>query len=475
MHFTEQVHWADGLFLQPHHFQILQRNMIENVRNERNFYLPYKYGLIDLDINRDALLSRRVVINSFSAIMPDGQELSMPGNCTLSPLNIDKPTSLTDNVLVVYLVLPSYSAQSGNLATPAHPRGLYQLKENHVYDENSGDNEIVLMTRRMNPYLEVRRDRIANGSYIPLMRLNWISYQGQEPVLVLDDEYMPPFMLLSPECQVSRLVNELLFLIKNYREHLLEGLENSNFENKPVQGEAIIKLMQLNILSEAHTQLTNTVMLYKIAPFTIYNEISVLLSKLQSLDFHHQLQTIPTYNHDDALPQFKWLIEQIKTQLSAESQVSYFTRVDFILTKNPQILVAVLDDVELLPNSELYLMFTVTNPSEKLIKEVLSGDNLRVLDSSSIDMRMRGFKLIFQRFAPRQLPTVAGSMCFKIDIEETPEFYANIQKDRVLIIDRAIDVFENLQASLFVINSNNNKGGNAAGKTGGDTTGKSKK
>lgn len=474
MHFTEQVHWADGLFLQPHHFQILQRNLIESVRNERSFYLPYKYGLIDLDINRDALLSRRVVINSFSAIMPDGQELSMPGNCTLSPLNIDKPTSLTDNVLVVYLVLPSYSAQSGNLSTPSHPRGLYQLKENHVYDENSGDNEIVLITRRMNPYLEVQRERIANSSYIPLMRLNWISYQGQEPVLVLDEEYMPPFIMLSPKCQISLLVNELLFLIKNYREHLLEGLENSNFESKPVQGSDLLKLMQLSILSEAHTQLTNTVMLYKITPFAIYNEIAVLLSKLQALDFNHQLPNIPTYNHDDALPQFKWLVEQIKTQLSADSQVSYFTRVDFILTKNPQILVAVLDDVELTQNSELYLMLKVTNPSEKLIKEVLVGDNLRVLDSSSIEMRMRGFKLVFQRFAPRQLPSVAGSMCFKIDIAETPEFYTNVQKDRVLIIDRAIDIFENLQASLFVINSNTNQGGNGSSLTSNETKGKGK-
>lgn len=463
MHFTEQVHWADGLFLQPHHFQILQRSIIESVRNERNFYLPYKYGLIDLDINRDALLNRRVVIKSFSAIMPDGQEISMPGNCILSPLNIDKPTSLTDNVLMVYLVLPSYSTQNGNLSTPTHPQGLYKLKENHVYDENSGDNEIVLMTRQMTPYLETQRDRIANSSYIPLMRLNWISYQGQEPVLVIDDEYMPPFILLSPECQISMLVNELLFLIKNYREHLLEELESINFENKPVQGSDIFKLMQLTILSESHTLLTNTVMLYKITPFSIYNEITILLSKLQALDFHHKLTNIPTYNHDDALPQFKWLIEQIKTLLSTESDVSYLTRVDFILTKNPQILVAVLDDVELQQNSELYLVFNVTNPSEQLIKEVLLGDNLRVLDSSSIDMRMRGFKLVFQRFAPRQIPSTSGSMCFKIDIAETPDFYANVQKDRVLIIDRAVDFFENLQASLFVINSNKSTKNNVVG------------
>ena len=88
MRFDEILHWTDGLFLQPHHLQYLQRAIFKYERKNRLTYMPYPYGLIDFELDTDALSSLRVIVKRFSAVMPDGTEISMPGNVVLAPLDL---------------------------------------------------------------------------------------------------------------------------------------------------------------------------------------------------------------------------------------------------------------------------------------------------------------------------------------------------------------------------------------------------
>ena len=43
----EQVHWHEGLFLQPHHLQMMQRQVIDQFGAERGLAMPYPWGLIE--------------------------------------------------------------------------------------------------------------------------------------------------------------------------------------------------------------------------------------------------------------------------------------------------------------------------------------------------------------------------------------------------------------------------------------------
>ena len=55
MRFDEQVHWSEGLFLQPHHLQRMQRLLEDLSRKQRQLVLPFAYGWCDLEIDLDAL------------------------------------------------------------------------------------------------------------------------------------------------------------------------------------------------------------------------------------------------------------------------------------------------------------------------------------------------------------------------------------------------------------------------------------
>ena len=51
MRFTQPVHWAEGLFLQPQHLQRLQQNAAQDSFALFSLHQPYPYGVIELELS----------------------------------------------------------------------------------------------------------------------------------------------------------------------------------------------------------------------------------------------------------------------------------------------------------------------------------------------------------------------------------------------------------------------------------------
>ena len=116
MRFEEDVHWTDGLFLQPHHLQRMQYALHSRLRAERAALTPFPYGLVDFEIDDDALANGRVVVKRLSALMPGGEEISMPGNAVIPPLDISEELENHRECILVSLALPLWSELDANLA-----------------------------------------------------------------------------------------------------------------------------------------------------------------------------------------------------------------------------------------------------------------------------------------------------------------------------------------------------------------------
>ena len=55
-----QIHWHEGLFLQPHHLQRFQKNVFDLVAHERALNWSYPYGVIDARLSQDDLENQRI-------------------------------------------------------------------------------------------------------------------------------------------------------------------------------------------------------------------------------------------------------------------------------------------------------------------------------------------------------------------------------------------------------------------------------
>ena len=67
-----QVHWHEGLFLQPHHLQCMQRNLTESTATERKLAYAYPYGVVESKLSSDALENMLLQFDSLRAVMPSG-------------------------------------------------------------------------------------------------------------------------------------------------------------------------------------------------------------------------------------------------------------------------------------------------------------------------------------------------------------------------------------------------------------------
>ena len=78
-----QIHWHEGLFLQPHHLQRFQKNVFDLVASERLLAWNYPYGAVAAQISRDELENQRIRFDQLHVVMPSGLEIDFRGmrNC----------------------------------------------------------------------------------------------------------------------------------------------------------------------------------------------------------------------------------------------------------------------------------------------------------------------------------------------------------------------------------------------------------
>ncbi|MFN7337553.1 MAG: type VI secretion system baseplate subunit TssK, partial [bacterium] len=112
------VHWHEGLFLQPHHLQAMQREQFDNQSRERRLSNPYPYGVIDMKWSSDALENMLVRIDRLRAIMPSGAEIDVPGNTDLAALDIKRIFQSSSSGFTVSIAVPLWQGARANTVEP---------------------------------------------------------------------------------------------------------------------------------------------------------------------------------------------------------------------------------------------------------------------------------------------------------------------------------------------------------------------
>ena len=149
-----RVVWNEGMLLTPHHFQ-QSDNYHEDLLNSRiTSLIPYEWGILDLQINRDAIANGFVEILSCSGVWPDGLSMSFPQmGAAPDPRPVEDHFSSSANSLDVYLAIPSkrvgaanFQANGGASSTTIR----YLQDSGNVVDETSGENEQQLAFARGN-------------------------------------------------------------------------------------------------------------------------------------------------------------------------------------------------------------------------------------------------------------------------------------------------------------------------------------
>jgi type VI secretion system ImpJ/VasE family protein len=449
MRFEQQLHWHDGQFLQPHHFQYFQRELTSFTRRTRELSLPYAWGFINLEIDNEAVAGARVVVRQFSACLPGGLELSQPGNCALPSLDLSPALKSNPRSITVYLAAPNWSELEPNMAEDAGAANkLYSTQKQRVRDENTGGSEITLLTRMVNARLLTSLDEAQDMRAIPLARLNVEVRGADEYTVSIDQSFCPPFIAMAGAVPLLNLVSNLMVDLRRCRDKLFQTFSTGG----PEGGQVSIPLLRLIAVNRAQTRMSVLMDALAsssaISPFDFYLELCSCLAELSACSPKNAVPDIKPYKHDDPFPCFSEVIADIRSFLTAEGGADY-SRIEFTATDNGQYLEAKLGTEEIVKAKDLYLAVKAGLEEDRLARELEQGDTFKLTNPKNKALRARGVKLTHERFPPRFLPVLPNTVWFKLDTAESPRVWLAICEERGIAIDWAHGLFPGLEATLF--------------------------
>ena len=449
MRFEEFLHWNDGQFLQPHHFQYIQRVNAEYNRLNRHFSMPYPFGLINFELDLEALSGCRVVIRRFSAVMPDGLELSTPGNCILQPLDLREILKKHPPELTIYLAVPLWSEYEGNLGDEINRSGhkLYLTQQKRYRDENSGDNEITLITRRINARLLTDLNELRDMQTLPLLKLTVVTHDNTESAVSLNEAYIPPFMLLTKDCPLLDTAIGLVVDIRRCRDKTLNDVTLAKITGENLSGINIHRILRLKALNLYEARLSSLLISGYITPFDLYLELISFLSELMSIDPMNSVKEIKRYVHEDGAPQFKDLMNDIRSFIRQEGGLGY-RKVPFVL--EGEYLYAPFETQDIGAVEDIYLAVKTEADEREVISALDLGDTFKLISRSAKTMRNRGIKLTHIRFPPRFLPILNNTLWFKLDLEASARVWREICEEKGILIDYVDTLFPGLEIALYV-------------------------
>jgi type VI secretion system ImpJ/VasE family protein len=463
MRFEELLHWNDGQFLQPHHFQYVQRIDAEYTRLNRRFFMPYPYGLLDFELDLEALKGGRVTLRRFSAVMGNGLELSMPGNCILKPLDLSAALKNNPDELTVYVAVPQWSELEANLADESKPaeKKIYLPQRKMVRDENSGSDEITIITRKINARLVTDYDDNKDMQLLPITKLTVVSSDVGKIILKTNEKYIPPFMMLTTDDPLFHMTVNLVADLHRCCDKLRNTLDapvyaatDETFSYSDILND-VKSMLLLRILNLYESRLSSLVVDSFITPFGLYVELTSFLSELMAVNPHNSIREIKRYNHDDRMPVFTELFKDILSFIRSEGEAGYI-RLNFSNVEGSEYLFVPIKPDDVANVSDLYLSVKTSDAmnaagAQTTIHALEQGDTFKLINPSAKSQRIRGIKLSEVRYPPRFLPVIDDALWFKLDIVDSARVWRVMCEEKGMIIDCARDLFHDLQASLFIM------------------------
>lgn len=430
------VHWHEGMFLRPHHFQAAQRNFFYLSQRGEKWDLHYNWGLRAVDLDLDALSNYRLVVRALRARLRDGTLVSIPEDGALTPLDLKAAFEGNNNV-TVYLAVPIANLGKANVAAGGSADGVrYLLDTQDLEDENTGVNPQPIQLRLLNLKLLLSTQDHAGYEVLPLARIE--KSQRAEATPQLDETYIPPVLACESWKPLwAGIIQTIYDRIGKKIELLSQQVVSRGITFDSVaQGDQLI-FSQLRVLNEAYSVLSVLAFAEGLHPLEGYTELCRIVGQLAIFGATRRPPDLPRYDHDDLGACYYRVKQYIDMLLNILVEPEYKER-GFIGA-------GLRMQVSLEPSwlESIWQMFVgVQSPlsTEENIRLLTRAGQLdmKIGSSDRVDEIFRlgqaGLKFAHSPRPPRALPSIPGLVYYQINRESQLEEWANIQRSLTLAL-----------------------------------------
>jgi type VI secretion system protein ImpJ len=433
-----QIHWCEGLFLQPHHLQYMQNSLAENIAHDRRLYWNYPYGVVEGKISDDQLENMRVSFDRLRVVMPSGLKVNVPDNAYLPSLDIKESFASSSGPLTVSLGVPTWSPSRSNVieketAQDWRVKRRYRVAEIEKSDENTGENPQSILVRQINARLLLDNDDRSDLEVLPLLKI--VHAAGEDVGMPRrDPAYIPPCLVIGGSPVLTELLRDITNQVMASRNELVVQVNRGGFSIENMRGVQFEQVLRLRTLNRFSARLGSLIHASNgVTPFQMYMELRQLLAELAALRPDRDQFEVVEYEHDNPGIAFNEVSNRIRGLLKGVVRAK-FLKVPFTMDQEQQIFVATLSDEALsLPNEYFLAIKTKRDPSE-LAKLVLDRDKFKLMPQSLANQRIFGVKLAQELYPPVELPAQVGLHYFRVMRSESARLWERIEQEKSIAV-----------------------------------------
>lgn len=413
---TQQaVHWHEGMFLRPQHFQAAERHVRHWTGLNSRLDCHYNWGLRRLELDLDALANHRVQVHALEARLRDGSLISVPGDARLTECDL-RTAFAKESVVTVYLGLPLLQLARGNInAVSTADAARYIVNDQELEDENTGLNPQRIQVRLLNVQLLTSSQDRSGYETLPLARIKRADRAEAAPEL--DETYVPP--LLGVDAWNPLLSNILhpVYDRLGKKIDLLSQQITSRAITFDSQGQGDRQLLeQLRVMNESFAPLGVLAFAQGVHPYDSYLELCRLIGRLSVFGVARRPPQLPRYDHDDLGTCFWRAKQYIDELLDIVIEPEYRERPFIGAGLRMQVS---LEPAWLEAGRGLYVGVQSPLSAEQTEKLLNRGLDMKIGSSDRVDeifrMGKAGLKFTYADRPPRSLPQRPGLVYFQID------------------------------------------------------------
>jgi type VI secretion system protein ImpJ len=427
------VHWSEGMFLRPQHFQAAQRATGEALTRLAQFQQPHYHGLARCRIDLDALAGFRFILRELDACFRDGLLVSLPADAPLPELDL-KSAFLGRTQLEVYLAIPKWRAGQSNVGTQVTHR--FRAEPQPTEDENTGTNAQTVSYRIPNLRLLTTDDDRSGFEVLLLARLEKSDRAEATPKLATG--FIPALLRCEawPGLQVD-LVQQVYFRLGKKIEVLASQVVSRGISFDSQSSGDARRMHQLAQMNETYSVLSQVAFVPGVHPWQAFTELTRLVGQLAIFSKDARPPELPRYDHDDLGTGF-WKLKQYIDALLNDIEDPAYEERPFI-GSGLRLQVA-LESAWLESGWSLFLGVRSNISSEDCIKMLTRPERLgmKIGSSDRVDAiftkGQEGLRFTPAPRAPRDLPSAPNLTYFEVSRESSSNEWAHVQKAKTLAI-----------------------------------------
>ena len=415
---NNKVIWSEGLFLQPQHFQQLERYLEQYVEVRSRGLVSYSWGFTDVELERDLLSIGKVGIRRAAGVFLDGTPFRMPEDAPL-PEPMDVGAGVRDQV--VTLAVPLRRGDAVDVAAEAAASG---LARHHVREwearntaAEAGDPATLLVAPLRTRLL--LQSETAGYSGIPLAHV--VECHADRRV-VLEERFMPTVLRARTAPPLATFMTEVVGLL-HQRGEALSGRVAATSRGGSAEIADFLMLQTINRYEPVFTHCAASGALH---PEELYRLCVAAAGELATFTTTAKRQApFPPYQHEDLRQSFEPVIMALRASLSA---VLEQTAVPIpVHPRKFGISVAIVPDATLYSSAVFVLAARAEVPAEELRRSfprqlrVAPVERIRDL----VNLHMPGVPVNPMPAPPRQIPFHAGFVYFEMD--QSHELWAQLK------------------------------------------------